>query len=387
MTTGPKVPRVPSVDLRRVRWHLLEMPLVSPFETSFGRETRRRILLLELEERRGEVGWSESVAGRDPFYSYESVETNLWVLRRYLWRGLRRARGETDPDTFLAAVRRIRGHPMAKAVLEMGLWDLGARKAGRSLSRVLGGTSRSVEVGVSIGLQKNPEALVERARAYAEAGYRRLKLKVEPGRDRSYVVAVRREFPDAPLWIDANQAYGPEDSWRIARLAREAALQLVEQPFGDDELLLSAQLRRRLPRQTYLCLDESLTSLGRLEEAHRLGGVTAVNIKPGRVGGLRTSVNLHDRCSQLGIPVWCGGMLETGIGRAHNLTLASLPNFRLPSDLSASRRYYETDLVEPPFELRPGSTLTVPTGPGIGVDPEPARLQRFRRRGGELPLS
>ncbi len=376
---------LPSLRLRRATLRELELPLVHPFATSFGVERRRRLLLLALEEVGGKVGWAECVAGRDPLYSSESVSTAREMLRRYLLPLLGTV-PETTPERFLTAAGAYRGHPMAKATVEMALWDLSARVLRTPLCRLLGGRDRPIPVGVSVGLEASPQALVDQVAAYRTAGYGRIKLKVTPRKDEAYVAQVRRTFPDIPLWIDANQAYALEDLSRLARWAARYQVQLIEQPFPEDRLVWHARLARRLRPPTRLCLDESVTGPGRLEEALALRAIGVLNLKPGRVGGLGPSLELHARAARAGIPVWCGGMLETGVGRSHNLSLATLDGFILPSDLSASDRYYREDLVEPPFALGPGSTLRPRPGPGIGVDPVEARVARWTRRQWELPF-
>lgn len=383
------MPVPPPLALRRATLEELEVPLRRPFATSFGTERRRRVLLLSLEERGGEVGYAECVAGRDPLYSYESVATAREMIVHYLLPGLAGGRG-AGPLAFLAHAARFRGHPMAKATVEMALFDLQARTLGLPLQHLLAGPHRrprtTVEVGVSVGLAKDPATLVDQVREYRDQGYGRIKLKVEPGRDEAYVRAVRRAFPSVPLWVDANQAYSARDLPFLARLAHAASLDVVEQPFPEDAWQAHARLARALPRRTRVCLDESIASLPLLDLALALGATRTLNVKPGRVGGLAESVRLHDRMARARLPVWCGGMLETGIGRAHNLHLASLPNFRLPSDLSASDRYWTEDLVDPPFRLERGSRLRVPRGTGVGVEPEERVVRRLRRRSRTLVL-
>ncbi|MDE2045126.1 MAG: o-succinylbenzoate synthase [Thermoplasmata archaeon] len=386
----PKGPPNPGgLRLRRAVLEELEIPLVRPFTTSFGTEKARRVLLLTLEERGGEQGYGECVAGRDPLYSYESVGTVREVLFRYLRPALASTSEAASPQAFLAAASRVRGHPMAKAMVEMALWDLAARHAHLPLQRLLApdrALRDRVEVGVSVGLAPTPEELVRQLECYAAQGYGRLKLKVEPGRDRPFVLAARRAFPGARIWVDANQAYGGRDLPALRRLAREAKLEVVEQPFEEEDVLLHARLARALGRKTLVCLDESVRSMGSLELALREGALGCLNIKPGRVGGFTSAVALHDRAERARVPVWCGGMLETGIGRAHNLHLASLPNFRLPADLSASDRYWKQDVVEPSLRLERGSVLRVPKGPGIGVEPEERQVRRYRVSKQVLPI-
>ncbi len=381
----PPPRELPPLHLRRAVLRELDLPLVRPFATSFGVERRRQLLLLSVEDVEGTVGWAECVAGRDPLYSSESVGTAREMLLRYLLPLLPSPAGIT-PHRFRVAADAYRGHPMAKATVEMALWDLSARALRTPLSRLLGGRVRPVPVGVSVGLQASPQALVAQVEGYRAAGYGRIKLKVSPGKDERYLAEVRKAFPDIPLWIDANQAYDRKDLSRLARWARRFRLELIEQPFPEDRLLWHARLARRLPSASRLCLDESVTGPGRLEEALALRALRVLNVKPGRVGGLGPSLELHYQASRAKVPLWCGGMLETGIGRAHNLPLATLPGFTFPSDLSASDRYYEEDLVEPPFVLGPGSTLRPRPGPGIGVDPVESRLARRTRAQRTLPL-
>ncbi len=369
--------------LRRATLHRLHLPLVRPFTTSFGTEKAREVLLLELEEAGGEIGYGECVAQRDPLYSSEMVDGAILVLRRYLLPLLGDRDGVT-PEGFRRRAQAYRGHPMAKATVEMALQDLGARRLSRPLYEVLGGRYRRVPVGVSVGIQRDPPSLVETVRGYLQDGYGRVKLKVEPGRDSDYVRAVRKAFPQARLWIDANQAYGKGQVGLLARLARSASLELVEQPFPEDRLDWHALLSQRLPRSSRLCLDESVVTLGDLDVALAMRALRSLNIKPGRVGGLGPACELHDRASAHRVPVWCGGMLETGIGRAHNVSLATLPGFLLPSDLSASARYFQEDLIDPPFTLGPESSLEPRRGPGIGVEPVEARLGKLRRGRWEL---
>lgn len=371
--------------VRAARLDELEMPLVEPFETSFGVERRRRLLLLALEGDSGEVGYAECVAARDPLYSSESVETARWMLREYLLPDV--LSHDADPDAFLSRARAWKGHPMAKATVEMALRDLVAKGGGRPLSATLGGRRRRVEVGVSVGIHPTVDSLVRRVGEYLAEGYHRIKLKVRPGWDARPVGAVRSAYPDLRLWVDANQAYSPSAGAAIARWATRFDVEQVEQPFAARELEAHARLRRGAPFR--VCLDESIVDPASLDDAIRARAISSLNVKPGRVGGLGISRALGQRAARDRIPAWVGGMLETGVGRAHAVALGSRPEFVLPADLSASRRYYRHDLVTRPFALGPESTLEVPNGAGIGVEVDldvvaryRRRAQRFRRRSG-----
>ncbi len=355
----------------------LELPLVEPFETSFGVEKRRRLLLLTLHGRSGEEGLAECVAARDPLYSSEAVETARWMLHRYLLPDLLR-REVATPSEFLGRVGTLRGHPMAKAVAEMALWDLYAREHRRSLAEMLGGRKRRVEVGVSVGIQGSVPTLVQRVGDYLEDGYRRVKLKVRPGWDEEPVRAVRRAYPDLRLWVDANQAYPTSAVGAIARWASRYGVEQVEQPFAEHEVEAHALLNRG--RTFRVCLDESVVDRASLDDALERRAISSLNVKPGRVGGLTVSRELAQAAAGARVPAWVGGMLETGVGRAHGVALASLPNFTLPADLSASRRYYLTEIIDRPFDLGAGSTLAVPRGPGIGVTLVDRAVAKARRR-------
>lgn len=363
--------------IRSAQLDELELPLVEPFETSFGVERRRRLLLLSLCGEGGEEGWAECVAAQDPLYSSESVATARWMLGRYLLPELLRGPVATPPE-FLDRVRAFRGHPMAKAVVEMALWDLYAKEHHRSLADLLGGRRRRIEVGVSVGIQPSVEALVRRVGEYLGDGYRRVKLKVRPGWDVEPVRAVRRAYPDLRLWVDANQAYSPSAVGAISRWAARYRVEQVEQPFPEHEIEAHARLNRG-PRFR-VCLDESIVDRASLSDAIERRAISSLNVKPGRVGGLTVSRELQEMARRAGVSAWVGGMLETGVGRAHGVALAALGNFTLPADLSASRRYYRTEIIDRPFELGPRSTLAVPRGPGIGVGLVDAAVARARRK-------
>ncbi len=352
--------RIRQVTIQQIRLRLNE-----PFRISSGQTHDRTVLLLKLDDEDGTRGYGECVAGEEPNFSYETVDTARLVLQRYLIPAILGHAFESARDIAAALDRAAKGHNMAKAALEMAAWDLEAKRRGVSLARLLGGVKEAVPAGVSIGIQPDIDTLIQRIEQYAEEGYQRIKIKIAHGWDELVLDRVRARFPDLPLTVDANAAYDPAEMRHILALDR-FDLAMIEQPFGADELLAHAELQAEL--HTPICLDESISSPGRCADAIALESGSIVNIKPGRVGGHAAAIRIHDMCADAGIPVWCGGMLESGIGRAHNVALASLPNFRLPGDTSASRRYWARDIVHPAFELRPDGTLAVPTGPGIGVD-------------------
>lgn len=337
------------------------MPLVRPFRTSFGTETDRDALLVRVRTAEGD-GWGECVAMGEPGYSSEYVDGAQLVLRKHLVPRVLAAGdiGAGDVSTLLAGVR---GHRMAKAALEMAVLDIQLRVAGRSFGDALGAVKESVECGVSIGIPASIDDLVEQVDGYLAEGYRRIKLKIEPGWDVEPVSAVRKVFGDnVLLQVDANQSYSLDDADLLAKLDAHNLL-LIEQPLGEDDFLGHARLAKKIGSP--VCLDESIRTMRDAELAIELGSCEVINIKAGRVGGYLNAVALHDLCHAAGIPVWCGGMLETGLGRAANVALAALPGFTLPGDTSASDRYFTRDITEP-FVMHDG-LLDVPTGPGLGV--------------------
>jgi len=353
----------------------IHLPVVDPIVTAAGGEEVRIVLLVRADL--GEaVGWGECVAFHLPYYSSEYIEAAAEVLRHHLVPRLAAAQEPLTPERIPALLAPVHGHRMAKAALECAVLDGWLRAEGRSLADWLGGTRAAVDCGVSIGFQESVEQLVATVGGYLDAGYRRIKLKVGPGWDLEPVAAVRAAFGDeVPLQVDANCAYDPRDAAHLGRLRAldRHGLQLIEQPFGSELLLDHAELAASV--ETPICLDESITSVATLETALAVGACTVVNVKLGRVGGVLAARAIHDRCEEAGIPVWCGGMLESGVGRAANVALASLPNFRLPGDISESRRYFAEDITTP-FTMDDGQ-ITVPTGPGIGVEPDPERLERL----------
>ncbi len=350
--------------LEHIRLQLIRLPLKEPFRIASGITRERRILLTRLDFG-GVEGVGECVAGEAPFYSYETIDTARLILERYLAPALlgRDLGGPEEVSPLLE--QTVRGHAMAKAALEMAVWDAFAKADGLSLREVLGGGKRVVQAGVSIGIQANTAALVDRVAEFLDKGYVRVKLKVTPGRDIEPVAAVRKRFPDIALTVDANAAYSVKDLDRL-RALDQFRLEYIEQPFPEDALLLHARLQAHL--KTAICLDETITSPERCRDVLELNACRVVNVKPGRLGGYVPSVQVHNLCAEADVPVWCGGMLESGVGRAHNLALATLPNMQLPGDTSASDRYWARDVVTPAFTLAPDGTVTVPSGPGIGVE-------------------
>ncbi|MCT9929583.1 o-succinylbenzoate synthase [Planotetraspora sp. A-T 1434] len=354
--------KITGVELRRI-----SMPLVAPFRTSFGTERARDVLLVRVVTPDAE-GWAECVAMEEPLYSPEYVDGAADVMRRFMVPALA-ALHHVDAYGVGRTLEPFKGHRMAKAALETAVLDAQLRASGEPFARFLGASRDAVPCGVSVGIMDSIPQLLDAVGGYLAEGYVRIKLKIEPGWDVEPVRAVRERFGDIPLQVDANAAYTLTDAAHLSRLDAFDLL-LIEQPLGDDDLVQHAELARRL--RTPLCLDESIHSAAHAAAAISLKACSIVNIKPGRVGGYLEARRIHDLCRAHGVAVWCGGMLETGIGRAANVALAALPGFTLPGDTSASRRYYARD-VTAPFELRDGH-LAVPTGPGIGVDPDPAVL-------------
>ena len=360
--------------VRLIELRLVAIPLVRPFRTSMGVESDKECVLVRVETDESE-GWGECVAGSDPGYSSEFNESAWAVLRDHLGPSLLGAGGAGAEDAE-RAMAWVRGHRMAKAALLMAVLDAELRADSVSLASRLGAVRDRVECGVSIGITDTSEQLLEQVEGYLAEGYRRVKLKIEPGLDVDRVAAVRGRWPEVALSVDANAAYRPEDADRLRELDRFGLL-MIEQPLAHDDLYRHSLLAAKI--ETPICLDESIRSAAEARAAVELGACGIVNIKQGRVGGLLEAVRTHDVCRELGVPVWCGGMLETGLGRAANLALAALPGFTLPGDTSASSRYFEDDLTEP-FLMAPDGTMAVPRGPGLGVRPLPGRLAACTRR-------
>jgi len=352
--------------------HSLEIPLVRPFRTSFGSQSVRDVVLVEAVSEAGVSGWGECVTMAWPGYSAEYTRGAVNVMREFLIPTLMplvvaSAEGGTAtpaPDSVRSALALMQGNPMAKSAIETALLDLWLKQRNLSLGEFLGATRDQVDCGVSVGISSSIEELMIEVGQYVDEGYRRIKLKVEPGWDVDALRAVREQWPEIPLQVDANQAYRRSDADHLAKFD-EFDLLLIEQPLPEDDLLGHRLISSVV--STPICLDESILSVDSAESAIEFGATTIINIKPGRVGGFLAARDIHDLCVERSIPVWCGGMLETGVGRAANIALAALPGFVLPGDTSASNRYYKEDVTEP-FVLVNGQ-LRVPTNPGIGVEP------------------
>jgi len=365
------------MKIEQIELHHIFQPLVHPFRTSFGTQLERPCILVAVYGQ-GLVGWGECVAHSDPGYSYETIDTAWHVLRDFLIPPLL-GRDITSPGDVAATFGWVRGHPMAKASLENAVWDWLARANEVSLGQMLGGGQRDrVEVGVSIGIQPTLAGLLDRVDQFIDKGYRRIKMKIEPGWELEPLAEVRHRYPTVKLMADANSAFSL-DHLPLFQQMDDLDLLMIEQPLHYDDIADHAKLQAQL--KTPLCLDESIHSPGHARWAIEIEACRIINMKVGRVGGLSNALAIHDMCLEAGIPLWCGGMLETGVGRAANLHLATLPNFLLPGDISATERYYAEDIAEPSFRLNPeDSTITVPAGPGIGVTVLMDRVEKFRVR-------
>lgn len=357
--------------VRRAELRRVELPLVFPFETSFGREDVKTCLLLRLSAD-GAEGWGEVPAGAAPLYNEETVGTAWHILEDFLLPALL-GRPVEHPSDFPPLVRHLRRHHMAKAGVEAALWDLFAQMRGVPLAQALGGTRDRIAVGVSLGIEPSIDALLSRIDAFLRQGYQRIKVKIKPGWDAHVVSEIRRAFGAIRLQVDANSAYTLEQTGVFEALDGFDLL-LIEQPLGEDDIVDHAALQAQL--RTPICLDESIVSPEDARKAIALGSCRVINIKAARMSGLTAARATHDLCQTAGIPVWCGGLLETGIGRAANIALASLPNFVLPADLSASDRYFHEDLIDPPVTLNPDGTVTVPLIPGLGFEVNRKRVEQ-----------
>ena len=362
--------RIQKVTLREIR-----MPMVMRFETSFGATTDRRILLVEVEAD-GVSGWGECVAGEQPHYSPETVETAWHVLRDFLWPEVRGREFAAARDVW-EMLGHTRGHNMAKGGLESAVWDAEAKQKKQPLWKLLGGVRDEISCGVSIGIQPSVEQLIANVEKELAAGYQRIKIKVKPGLEVKPAEALRKRWPRIRLMVDANSAYRLEDAPLLKQLD-PFGLMMIEQPLGWDDIYSHAKLQKQI--ETPICLDECIHDYSHAVAAIEMGACKIINMKLGRVGGHTPARQIHDLCQKNGIPVWCGGMLESGIGRAQNIALSTLENFALPGDVSASKRYWAEDIIEPQVEVTPKGTIKVPTGPGIGYQPRLERIEKLTVR-------
>ncbi len=357
--------------------------LQAPFETSFGRSFERRVMIVTVTDSDGAVGYGECTASRAPFFNHETIDTASVIIAGFIAPMLASSPPATAADVS-KVLAPIRGNRMAIGCVEAAIWDLEARKAGVPLWKHLGGTRREIECGVSIGLQESVEQLLEKVTTEVESGYKRIKLKIKPGKDIDLVRAVRERFPDILLSVDANSAYEFERDIRLFEELEQFGLLMIEQPLSAGDLVDHAKLQKKL--RTPICLDESITCLRDARHALELDACRIINIKLGRVGGHAEANAIQKLASDHGIPVWCGGMLESGIGRSHNIALSTLDGFNLPGDVSASARYFEEDIIEPPVIVSPKGMITVPDGPGIGFEVKEDMINRLVENEKEILL-
>ena len=362
--------RLHSLTLRE-----LHLKLLTPFETSMDRVSERRILLAEVNVD-GTSGWGECTAGESPFYSPEDTDTAWHILKNYLWPMLRGRELASAADVW-PLLERVRGHNMAKATVETAIWDAEAKLKNIPLWKLIGGQRQEISCGVSIGIKDSLDELVAAVRTELASGYQRIKIKIKPGKDIQAVQRLRQDFPRIKLMVDANSAYHKDD-WPLLKQLDSFYLMMIEQPLGWDDLFGHVEVQKNL--QTPICLDECIHTYEQAEAAIALGACKIINIKLGRVGGLLQAKRIHDLCQKNSIPVWCGGMLESGIGRAQNIAMSTLPNFSLPGDVTASKRYWLEDIIHPEVTVTPQGTIQVPQSPGIGFQPRQDRINSLTTR-------
>ncbi|MEC2077962.1 o-succinylbenzoate synthase [Metabacillus fastidiosus] len=360
------------MEINRIILRHLKMDLLHPFTTSTGTEADKDFVLVEVQSKSGLSGWAESVAIFSPLYNEETFKTNWHIIDDFLIPLLLQA-PINHPDELIERFSSVRGNYMAKAALEGAVWDLYAKENKMSLSKALGGTKDKIEVGISIGIQESEKALLKQVESYVSQGYKRIKIKIKPGFDYELLQAVRKEFPTIPMMADANSAYSLHNIDRLKALD-ELNLMMIEQPLAHDDIIDHAELQAQL--KTPICLDESIHTVEDVRKAIQLGSCKIINIKIGRVGGLSESKRIHDLCAKHDVPVWCGGMLEAGIGRAHNIAITTLPNFTLPGDTAASSRYWAEDIITPEVEVKDGY-IYLPEGFGIGYEPNLDNINKF----------
>jgi len=352
------------IIIKEIILRKLNMNMLHPFTTSFGTEQDRSFYLIEAVDENNLSGWGESVSGDYPWYSPETVETTRHMLEDVLIPLILNNEPIFHPNEVSERFKNIRGNNMAKASIEGAIWDLYAKQQGVSLAKAIGGKRKEIEVGISLGIQENIEELLNQVNYYITEGYKRVKLKIKPGEDVEVLKAVRAKFPEILLMADANSAYTLEDASTLAQL-NELNLMMIEQPLGYDDIVDHAELQAQI--KTPICLDESIHSLDDVRKAFKLNNRVIINLKIGRVGGLTESKKIHDFCFENNIPLWCGGMLEAGVGRAHNIAITSLPGFNLPGDTAASSRYWEEDIIDPEVMVTDGY-ITLSEKPGIGYE-------------------
>jgi o-succinylbenzoate synthase len=365
--------------IRKITLRELQMKLVTPFQISVGSTDVRRILLVEADVD-GVIGWGECVAGETPMYSPETTETAWHILRDFVWPLIKDKEFASAADVW-GLLELIRGHNMAKGALEAAVWDAEAKQKNLPLWKLLGGTREEIASGVSIGIKDTVDELVATVKKELAAGYQRIKIKIKPGKDLEQVKRLRQDFPKIKLMVDANSVYTLND-WPLLKQLDGFYLMMIEQPLGWDDLFSHVELQKKLA--TPICLDECIHTLEQVRAAIELGACKIINIKLGRVGGYTMARQIHDVCQQSAIPVWCGGMLESGIGRAHNIALSTLPNFTLPGDVAASKRYWHEDIIEPEVVVSPQGTIRVSNEPGIGYAPRLDRIEKFTVRTEQL---
>ncbi|SIT72440.1 o-succinylbenzoate synthase [Edaphobacillus lindanitolerans] len=363
-----------TINLKEVRLHHINVSLIAPFTTSFGTMENKDVCLVEVVDESGVSGWGETVTSNEPYYNEETTETAVYMLKDFfIPRLLHREIGH--PSEVHGMLEFVRRNNIAKAAIETAIWDAFAKKNGLSIAELIGGTKKEIESGKSIGIQESPEVLVKKVDQYVREGFRKIKVKIKPGADIEYMRAVREAFPDIALMADANSAYTLDDADHLKQLD-ELDLLMIEQPLAHDDIIDHAKLQKQI--KTPVCLDESIHSYEDARKAIELGSCRIINIKIGRVGGLQESKRIHDLCMENGIDVWCGGMLETGVGRAHNIQMTTLPNFTIPGDTAPSSHYWTEDIVTPEIEMHNG-LIRVPDGAGIGYEVDPQKLAKVIR--------
>ncbi len=370
--------------MKKIRLYHFVARLRESFETSFGKTIDRHCVLVAVEDSSGLIGWGEAPVDDGPWYSYETVDTTLYVYREFIIPLLKKHSGIEHPVEFQDIVSSIRGYRMAKAGIEFALWDLYAKSLGKPLYKLIGGVRDYIVSGVSIGVIGDMDRLIKSVEYYLDRGYRRVKIKIKPGWDVEPVKTIRKLFGDIPLQVDANAAYTLFDKHVFLELDKYG-LTMIEQPLSYEDLYEHSILQSMI--KTPICLDESIKSLSDAIAGHRLGSYRVINVKPARVGGILETIKIHDYTMMHNIPIWIGGMLETGIGRAFQVAAATLPNVRYPNDISESSRYYEEEIVEPPWTLRSNGTIEVPKKPGIGVEVLEEKIEKYAKRKYEYKLA